>query len=1020
MNTAVPTRRWSTAILAFLLVTTTLAFAPPQLPAKAATSDLIISEYVEGGSFNKAIEIYNGTGSSVDLSTYALELYSNGSATVSQSVVLSGTLADGDVYVVSHGSAVPEVLAVTDLVSSTVANFNGDDAVVLQGSAGIVDSFGQTGFDPGTEWIGGGLNDTLVRQPSVCQGDTNSTDAFDASLEWDVHPQDTFTFLGSHTANCDGGGNAPVVAVCDSPLITDQGVEASASLSASDVDGTVVDISASVDPVPSTGSITIANLVAAGSPGGTATADLVADASVPVGTYTVTVTASNDDLEPQSDGCVQIVTVEGDVDLTLISAVQGNTETSPYNGQVVAVEGVVVGDYEGPSPTLRGFYLQEEDADQDGDLATSEGIFVFHGDVDGVDLGDVVRVQGTVSEFQGQTQIGFPDSLNVIDSGAAVTPASAGLPVAGSDELERYEGMLVTFPQTLFVTEFFQLGRFGQVVVSSGDRLAQPTSVVEPGAPANALQASNDLNRLIIDDELNNQNPDPIRLGRGGNELTATNTLRGGDTITGAVGVMTYTWSGNGASGNAYRLRVVGDLSDSGLVPGGVVPDFEAANARPSGPPVVGGDVTVASFNVLNYFVTLDDGGADCGPIGFPQDCRGANTLEELNRQREKLVSALLEINTDVIGLIELENTEGVEPLADIVALLNAEVGAGTWDYIDTGTIGSDVIKVGIVYQPSTASPAGNYALLDSSVDARFDDGLNRPTLAQTFTAEGETFTVLVNHLKSKGCTDAVGDDADLGDGQACWNAARTSAAEAMVDWIASDPTGSGDPDAIVLGDLNSYALEDPIDVLVDAGYVDLGRAFDGSDTYSYVFDGQWGYLDYALASPTMAAKVAGAAPYHINADEPSVLDYNTDFKTPNHVNILFAPDEFRTSDHDPIVVGFSAGGGECETVPPVASAAAVPAFIESTNQYVLVEVELDVMDDSAFTVDLVSVDVNQEIRPNEFIVLDDTHFAVRAKTRRNDARIFTITYLATDDCGNSTEFSATVTINPRMRHRAV
>ncbi|MDH3189653.1 MAG: ExeM/NucH family extracellular endonuclease, partial [Acidimicrobiia bacterium] len=991
----------------------------PAVPAQAVTPDLLISEYIEGSSFNKAIEIYNGTGSDVDLSTYTLELYSNGAATPNATVGLSGILDNGDVYVVANGAADPAILAITDLVSSGVANFNGDDAVVLQGAGGVVDSFGQTGFDPGTEWDGGGQNDTLVRKPTVCQGDTNATDAFDASVEWDLHAQDDFSFLGAHSADCDTGGNAPVVAVCDSPLFTDEGVAASANVSASDTDGTVVGFTSSSTPQPSTGSISIENVVPAGGIGGTATADLVVDASVPVGTYSVTVTATNDDAEPQSDGCVQEVNVEGEVDVTLISAVQGDTETSPYNGLVVAVEGVVVGDYEGFAPALRGFYLQEEDGDQDGDPLTSEGIFVFHGDVDSVSLGDVVRVQGIVSEFQGQTQIGFPDSLEVLASGATVTPAAASLPLAAADDLEKYEGMLVTFPQTLFVTEFFQLGRFGQVVVSSGDRLAQPTSVVEPGAPANALQATNDLNRLIIDDELNNQNPDPIHFGRGGNELTASNTLRGGDTITDAVGVMTYTWSGNSASGNAYRLRVVGDLSDSGLVPGGVVPVFEAANARPAGPPSVGGDVTVASFNVLNYFVTLDQGGTDCGPIGFPQGCRGADTAEELDRQRDKLVSALLEIDTDVIGLIELENTEGVEPLADIVSSLNAVAGVGTWDYIQTGTIGSDVIKVGIIYQPANASPVGDYALLDSSVDPRFDDELNRPTLAQTFTAAGETFTVLVNHLKSKSCTDATGDDADQGDGQACYNAARTSAAEAMVDWVASDPTGSGDPDAIILGDLNSYALEDPIDVLVGAGYVDLGRAYDGADTYSYVFDGQWGYLDYAMASPALVAKVTGAAPYHINADEPSVLDYNTDFKTPNHVNILYAPDEFRTSDHDPIVVGFSGDGGECETVPPVASASADPAFVEASRGYVAVSVTLDVTDDSPFIVELVSVTVNQNVRPNEIIVLDDTNFRLAAKAGR-DARVYTITYVATDDCGNSTEFSTTVTVNPRVRNRAV
>ena len=279
---------------------------------------------------------------------------------------------------------------------------------MLQGASGVVDSFGQVGVDPGTEWPGGGQDDTLVRKATVCQGDTDPSNAFDASIEWDTFPVNTFDHLGAHTADCGVDGNVPVVAVCDAPIVTDEGVSATGSLSASDTDGVVVDISASAVPAPASGSITVENLVPAGAEGGTATADLIVDADVPVGFYTVTVTASNNDTEPQSGTCTQSVTVEGEVGITLISAIQGSGETSPLVGQVVMIEGIVVGDYEGPAPNLRGFYVQEEDEDQDGDPNTSEGIFVFHGDEDGVNLGDKVRVQGTVSEFQGTDSARLP------------------------------------------------------------------------------------------------------------------------------------------------------------------------------------------------------------------------------------------------------------------------------------------------------------------------------------------------------------------------------------------------------------------------------------------------------------------------------------------------------------------------------------------------------------------------------------------------------------------------------------
>jgi hypothetical protein len=240
---------------------------------------------------------------------------------------------------------------------------------------------------------------------------------------------------------------------------------------------------------------------------------------------------------------------------TPIHQVQGTTDTSPLVNQTVTVQGVVVGDYEGASPALRGFFLQE--ITPDADPATSEGIFIFDGsNSNRVSVGQVVQVTGAVSEFQGQTQITVT-TLENCGTTASVTPVEVTLPVPSADYLERYEGMLVKFPQTLTVTEHFQLGRFGQVVMSSGGRLPQPTNIVAPGAAAQAQQAANNLNRIIVDDELNNQNPDPIKFGRNGQPLSASNTLRGGDTATGMVGVMTYTWAGNSASGNAYRLRPI-------------------------------------------------------------------------------------------------------------------------------------------------------------------------------------------------------------------------------------------------------------------------------------------------------------------------------------------------------------------------------------------------------------------------------------------------------------------------------
>jgi len=186
-----------------LLLLATLALLAPA----TASADLFISEYIEGSSLNKAIEIYNSTGAAVDLSDYELRLYSNGAAAVSQSVTLSGMLADGDVVVVSRSDADPDIVAVTDILAPAVINFNGDDVVELYklSAASSVDVIGQIGVDPGTAWTNGGVttvNATIRRKADVCQGDPNGADAFDPSIEWDPFANDTFDGLGSHTSNC--------------------------------------------------------------------------------------------------------------------------------------------------------------------------------------------------------------------------------------------------------------------------------------------------------------------------------------------------------------------------------------------------------------------------------------------------------------------------------------------------------------------------------------------------------------------------------------------------------------------------------------------------------------------------------------------------------------------------------------------------------------------------------------------------------------------------------------------------
>ncbi len=592
---------------------------------------------------------------------------------------------------------------------------------------------------------------------------------------------------------------------------------------------------------------------------------------------------------------------------TPVYNIQGSGAAAAITGSVTT-QGVVVGDYEYPgsgstASFLRGFYLQDLSGDVNPN--TSDAIFVFNGNTNGVVVGDVVRITGTASEFQDQTQISGVTSLRKCGTGS-VAPVDVTLPFASAIDAERYEGMLVRLPQRLYVSEHFQLGRFGQVLLSAGGRLAQPTNIVLPGAAANALQAQNDLNQILLDDASQGQNPDPILFARGGLPLSASNTLRGGDTTSGIVGVMTYTWAGNAASGNAYRVRPINAL-------GGTI-NFVANNPRPMAVPAVGGTVRVVGMNLLNFFNTFS--GCTAGAGGPTTNCRGANSSSEFARQYPKTVAAILAMNPDVLGVNELENdgygsTSAIQFLVD---QLNAATAPGTYAFINvdantgqSNAMGTDAIRVAQLYKPGLVTPVGQTAALNSVAFVNGGDSAprSRPSLAQAYqvNSTGAVFVVDVNHLKSKGsaCTDA-----DAGDGQGNCNIVRTNAATELVNWLASDPTGTGDTDVLLIGDYNSYAMENPISVIKNGGFTNLIEAFLGPDAYSYVFDGQWGYLDHALGSASIVGQINGVGDYHINADEPSVLDYNVEFKSAGQVVSLYAPDQFRVSDHDPVVIGLT------------------------------------------------------------------------------------------------------------------
>lgn len=570
----------------------------------------------------------------------------------------------------------------------------------------------------------------------------------------------------------------------------------------------------------------------------------------------------------------------------MISAIQGPGASSPLAGTEVDIEAVVVGVFQKPGE-LGGLFVQEEDADQDNDKNTSEGLFVFTRIP--ARTADRVRIRGMVTEFEGLTELHPVSKLKVCaGSDSMPGPTIIHLPLTSPGALEAVENMRISLPkQHLVITDLQQLWKFGELVVSS-ERLFQPTQLAAPGEAAAKLAVAASRDRLIIDDGRTGRYLPVSFSGQdSASSFSADNPVRSGQAISGLEGVMHYAFG-------QYRLQATRPFHID-----------RTANPRTAKPEPVGGTLRASVFNVLNYFSTLDRAVPVCGP-SENRSCRGAKSRAEQQRQMQKLTAALRAIDADILALVELENNPE-QSLRDVVNALNSITGGEAWAYIPSGSIGQDAIKVGILFKPAMVTAVGRSAILNRAVDVRFKDTMNRPALAQTFRIQGsgELLTVVATHLRSKNCSEADGPDADQNDGQACFNRTRTEAATALADWATSDPTGSGSSMVLVLGDFNSYRMEDPIQAMQRKMLVDLLALFKGPEAYTYVYDGLAGTLDYAFGNEELAMQVTGVTVWHINADESAALDYRGE---PDKSLAYQAGNPFRSSDHDPVIIGLNIG----------------------------------------------------------------------------------------------------------------
>lgn len=611
-----------------------------------------------------------------------------------------------------------------------------------------------------------------------------------------------------------------------------------------------------------------------------------------------------------------------DAEPKTITEIQGTGATSPFVGSTVTTRGKVTAVY--ATGGFNGYYVQTPGTGGDSSGAArtaSDALFVYSPTTAGsVQPGDYLELTGAVSEFGNQTQITVDVAgVEKLNEAAPEVKASPFALPANDAAREVFEGMLLAPEGNFTVTDNYALNQYGEIGLAAGTSpLVQPTAVAAYGSPEyQAVVADNAMRGIKLDDGAStNFLKDAATKAQELPYLTATDPVRVGSPAKFTTNVIL------GYGNNAWKFQPLTALTPANA---GTVQPATFTASRPDGPADVGGTLKLASFNVLNYFPTTGDQLGGCvfytdregNPITVKEGCnaRGAANAENFERQQAKIVAAITKAGADVVSLEEIENSARFgknrdDALSKLVDALNAAT-PGVWDYVRTPANApplsdEDMIRTAFIYKKATAEPVGESIIHNDTV--AFASA--RKPLAQVFkpmgAADDKKFIAIVNHFKSKGSA-ATPDDTDKGQGAS--NIARTKQAESLLAFSKDLQAGKGTDKVFLIGDFNAYAKEDPINVLTGAGYTDLEA---GTNKHSYLYDGMVGSLDHVLASPAAMATVTGTDIWNINSVESVALEYS---RYNNNVTNYYAPDEFRASDHDPVVVGLNLGTDAPATV---------------------------------------------------------------------------------------------------------
>ena len=535
-----------------------------------------------------------------------------------------------------------------------------------------------------------------------------------------------------------------------------------------------------------------------------------------------------------------------------IPQIQGTGASSSYVGQEVKTSGIVTAKFIGTNK-INGYFIQ--DATGDGNVLTSDGVFVST-TTDNVAVGDNVELTATVSEVNGRTQLGTVTATNVLSSNNAL-PVTHVQYNAGNWNWEQYEGMLLQFDQTLYVTSNYYLLKYGQLSLNPVRKYAVTNQCLPGSAEYIAMVALNAKAEITLDDGITATNNKPVQFA------DANGTRRTGERVNNL---------------NA----VVDNVGSSYYVYAATSPVF-FGNSRPAAPADLGNyNLKVCAAN-LEYYLPYNYNGT-----------YGAANATQAEQQHTKIIAALKAIDADIYGLIEIE--EGQNALTKLVNSLNATV-PGRYAFIDDGGLPDGTyIKVGYIYRTDKVKP---YLSLKENTGTS-SSKYRKKAQAFTLDSNNERFIFSLNHFKAKSGCPSSGVDADQGDGQGCYNVSRVAEATSTLSFVSDWKNYYNDNDVLIMGDLNAYGKEDPVQTLVKAGYVDMHRAFHADSAYSYMYNGAAGYLDNVLASSSMRSQITGVSVFHVNADEPTMFEYS---------GSAYQPDMYRYSDHDPVVVGLLLSG---------------------------------------------------------------------------------------------------------------